>query len=479
MNKQRRHVPYYQYIISIVCTAIIVGGGCYAYFNYQFNTYVAQQTPNAGELDEVYGLYDKILESYVGDVNKEELVDGALRGMMDSLEDPYSSYLGKEESAQVSDEVSGSFEGIGASMGLVNALPTVLQAPVEGSPAEKSGLKVNDVVLKIDNESTEGATLSESINKIRGEKGTEVQLTISREGEVFDVMIKRDTIPIETVTSEVDPDNKKIGNIRISSFGGKTFEELKTAIKDLREEGVDSFVLDFRQNPGGLLDQVEKMTSMFLEDGQVIVQFEDKDGNITKHKASSDLDGGFKVKEPVVVLVDEGSASASEIFAAALKESAAVEVIGSTTYGKGTVQTVKGINEHSSLKLSILKWLTPDGNWLHEKGLEPTIEADFPDYAYLAPISRSQVLSEGQQSDAVANLNKMLIGLDYSVSDSDLFDTNTRAAVEALQSSHGLAVTGQVDQETAYTIEGLLRVKIQENDFAYQTGIETLEGLLP
>ncbi|MCB5955937.1 S41 family peptidase [Enterococcus sp. CWB-B31] len=474
MRKNHRQVPYYQYVVSIICTAIIAVGGCYIYFSSLFSSYISQQTSDAGDLKEVHGLYNNILENYVGSVDESELVEGALKGMMESLDDPYSSYLGDEESSELSDEVSGSFEGIGASMGLVDKVPTVTQAPIEGSPAEKNGLKVNDAILQIDGEPTEGLTLSESVSKIRGEKGTEVQLTILREGETFDVIIERDTIPIETVSSEIDAKNSKIGNIRVSSFGGNTFKELKTAIKDLRKEGAESFVLDFRQNPGGLLNQVEMMSSMFLEDGKVIVQFEDKDGNITEHTASSELDGGFKVKEPVVVLVDGGSASAAEIFAAALKESGNVDVIGTTTYGKGTVQTVKGITDHSSLKLSILKWLTPEGNWIHEEGLEPTVEADYPDYAYLSPISRSEVLEEGSQSDSVMNVNKMLKALDYDVNESDEFNSSTKTAIETLQSEKGLSVTGQVNQETADKIEELLKIKIQINDTAYNKAVEKL-----
>lgn len=472
--KKQHLIPYHQYIISILCTAIIVGGGSYVYFNHRYTSYVASQTHEVAELKEVHELYDDILQGYVGEIDKSELVEGALQGMIDSLDDPYSSYLKEEETSALNDDVSGSFEGIGATLGRQNDLLKVMEAPIEGSPAEKSGLKINDTIIKIDDEEIAAESLSESVKKIRGEKGSKLKLTIDRDGEVFDVVITRDTIPLTTVSAALDTEKPTIGNIRIASFGGKTFEELKRAVKDLRKVGAESFVIDLRQNPGGLLDQVEKMASMFLKDGDVIVQFEDKGKNTLEHKASSDLDGGFKVKEPVVVLVDGGSASASEIFAAALKESAGVEIVGTQTYGKGTVQTVKDLGEKTSMKLSILKWLTPDGNWVHEEGLAPTIEADYPDYAYLSPISRSNILQVGDDSDVVANLNKMLKALDYEVSDSSMFDEQTKEAVSSVQQTYDLSVTGQVDDQTASVIEALLRSKILETDPAYSQAIELL-----
>ncbi|MBL1224641.1 S41 family peptidase [Enterococcus sp. BWR-S5] len=472
MKKQHR-VPYYQYIISIICTAVIVGGGSYTYFNYKYNSYISSQTHEVSELKEVHELYDDILTSYVGKVDRSELVEGALKGMMDSLDDPHSAYLKEEESSELNDEVSGSFEGIGATLGKKDKQLKVMEAPIEGSPAEKGGLKVNDTILKIDDQPVEEETLTESVKRIRGKKGSKVQLKIDREGETFDVVLTRDTIPLTTVSASLDT-NPKIGNIRISSFGGKTFDELKTAVKELREEGAESFVIDLRQNPGGLLDQVEKMASMFLKDGDVIVQFEDKDKNMLEHTASSKLDGGFKVTEPVVVLVDGGSASASEIFAAALKESANIDIVGTQTYGKGTVQTVKNIGEKTSMKLSILKWLTPDGNWIHEEGLAPTIQADYPEYAYLSPISRSHVLQNGEDSEVITNLNKMLKALDFNVDETSIFDSKTQLAIEALQSDQGLPITGQVDDQTAAKIEGLLRIKIQETDPAYNKAIDLL-----
>lgn len=478
--KNKRQVPYHQYIISIVCVAFLAGGGSYIYFNQQVKKIESQETTVKNEdLAKIQSLYDEILTNYIGKVDKKALVDGALEGMTKALDDPYSSYLIEPEAKDLNQSLLGSFEGIGATMSLVNNLPTVAQSPVEDSPAAKAGLKTDDAILEVDGESTEGKTLSEVVDKIRGKKGTEVRLTVERKSEVFEVKIIRDTIPIETVKGDLDKENKEIGNIRITSFNENTFDELKKMITTLRKDGAKSFIIDVRQNPGGLLDQVEKMASMFLKDGQTIIQFEDKNGNKMKKEASKELDGGFKVTEPTVVLVNEGSASASEIFAAALKESGNKEIIGTKTFGKGTVQTVKDLNDKSEIKLTVLKWLTPTGKWIHEKGLEPTIKADYPEYAYLMPISRINTWKQGNSSPAIKNINAVLNGLGYDVDkDSKDFSEKTKLAVEKAQQEAGLQPTGEINEETANQLELSLLEKIKENDVSYKKAIEEIKKQL-
>jgi carboxyl-terminal processing protease len=336
--KKRKMVTYRRYIVSLVCMALLAGGAgavTYNYFGHQVETSAGSEG-----LAKVQKLYDEITKNYVGEVDQNKLIDGALKGMTEALDDPYSSYLDESATKALNDSLSGSFEGIGAVLSIKDNYPIVAQEPVKDSPAAKAGLKINDRVIKVDNKSTEGVDLSEVVAQIRGEKGTTVTLTIQRDKETFDVSIKRETVPIETVRAELAQQDSSVGYIQISSFSETTFKELKTAISSLRKEGAKAFVIDVRNNPGGLLDQAEKMSSMFLKDGKTIVQFKDKKGSVSKDVASSELDGGFKVTEPVAVLIDENSASAAEIFAAALNESAKIPTIGTKTYGKGTVQTV-------------------------------------------------------------------------------------------------------------------------------------------
>lgn len=467
-NKQ---VPFHQYIISLICVAIISGGAVYIGQN-QSTLVSEDQTSSNDELQKIHNLYDTLQESYYKEVDEDALIEGALKGMTDALDDPYTTYLGKDEAAELSNSLSDSFEGIGAVLTLVNDLPEVAQAPIKDSPAEKAGLKLNDQILKVDGEETSGKSLTEVVQSIRGEKGTVVELTIQRGTETFDVAITRGTIPIVSVQAEMD-ENQEVGNIQIASFNESTAQELREAIEKLREEGATSFVIDVRQNPGGYLNQVEIMASMFLEDGQTIVQFATDEEVVGEVKASKTLDGGFKVTEPVVVLVDGGSASASEIFAAALKESADVEVIGTQTFGKGTVQTVSGFGDESELKMTVQKWLTPNGEWINEVGLEPTVKVDFPEYAYLSPLPKDETISKGDESSTVGNLNTFLNALGYDT-EGETFNDQTETAVKEIQGEAGLDVNGKVNGETAYVIESKVTEKISQTDEMYGKALEIL-----
>ncbi|WP_430608089.1 carboxyl-terminal processing protease [Enterococcus sp. AZ170] len=474
--KNKQQVPFRQYLISIICVAFLAGGSCYIYFDYQYKKQLADSPTQNEDLKKIDALYNEIINNYVGKVDEKKLVDGALKGMTEALDDPYSSYLNEPEADELDQSLAGSFEGIGATMTMTDDLPTVAQAPIEGSPAAKAGMKTNDTILKVDDEETQGKTLTQVVSKIRGKKGTEVRLTIARGEETFELKLIRDTIPIETVKGELDKTDPSVGSIKITSFGENTFKELQKTIKTLRKDGATSFVIDLRQNPGGLLDQVEQMASMFLKDGKPIIQFEDKNGNTSEEVASTQLDNGFKVTEPTVVLVDEGSASASEIFAAALKESGDKTIIGTKTFGKGTVQTVKNLNGKSEIKLTVLKWLTPNGEWIHEKGLEPTIKVDYPDYAYLSPISRDKTLKQGDSSPVVKNVNALLKALDYEVDgQSSEFSEQTKLAVESVQKNSELPITGEIDNETATLIEIAIGQKIKDNDAFYEAGIKELK----
>lgn len=472
---EKKEVPFYQYVISLICVAFLTGSFCYLYFDFRY-TQAATSNNQKSDLQKVDRLYNEIVSNYVGEVDEEKLIDGALQGMTEALDDPYTSYLSETEAESLSQSISGSFEGIGATLSIIDEQPTVSQAPISGTPAEIAGLKTDDIILEIDGKKTEDKTLSEIVNEIRGEKGSKVNLLIQRGDETFNVDVVRDTIAVDTVTATLDEEDETIGVLEITSFSENTSSELRKAIEKLRKEGATSFLIDVRKNPGGVLDQVEEMASMFLEDGQTIVQFEDKEGNVSKTVASKELDQGFKVTEPTVVLVDGDSASASEIFAAALKESGNKKVIGTTTYGKGTVQTIRDFNDNSEIKLSILKWLTPDGNWIHEEGLEPSIEAGFPDYAYLALIPRDETLKENDSSASVKNLNGLLKALGYDVDDnSEDFSAKTKQAILSIQEKNDLPETGEVDEKTANLIEQKVLDKIEENDGAYQTGIKELE----
>lgn len=429
---------------------------------------------NSG-IEQLNQLYYILSSNYVGEVDSQELIDGAMKGMTAALDDPYSAYLSGKEMEALEDNISGSFEGIGASMFLENDQPVVAEAPIKDSPAEKAGLQPKDVILKVDDEEVAGEKLSDVVSKIRGKKGTDVKLTIKRGTDIFDVVITRDVIPVESVYTSIDENNPTVGLISISNFSQTTSDEFDEAVTELRSQGATSFIIDVRGNPGGLLDQVEKISSRFLEDGQTIVQFENKAGQKQTDVASKELDNGDKITEPVIVLIDENSASASEILAGALNQSRGVVLIGKKTFGKGTVQTVLPVSSESELKLTTMKWLTPDGSWIHQEGIEPTIEADYPEYAYLTPVDISKSYQLGDANEQVKSLNQMLAALGYLEGEfTSYYSEATQEAVKKVQEKAELPVTGIADRETILTIELDLRNLIRENDQAYLEAVKML-----
>lgn len=473
--KQEKPISKKLFFSSLAITAIVAGGVVFGVDHLQSNTIMPSQVASTDELAKVHALYDVLEKNYYKKVDTDKLVDGALKGMTEALDDPYTTYLEKPEATELNESLSDSFEGIGATLTLVDGIPQIAQAPIKDTPAEKAGLKAGDQILAVDGKETTGKSLTEIVNQVRGEKGTNVTLTLKRNEETFKVTLTRDKIPLYSVTSSIDKEQPNVGKIEITTFAEKTATELKEAVESLRKQGATAFVIDLRQNPGGLLDQVSNMASMFLKDGQTIVQLEDRDGNLQKTVASKELDGGFKVTEPTVVLVDGGSASASEIFAGAVNESANIPLVGTKTFGKGTVQTITEYQDGSEVKLTIKKWLTPKKNWIHEKGITPTIEVDYPAFVYATPLPTDQELSLGISSNAVKSLNLYLAGLGYGELSGEQFTEETKKAVEDFQTKEGLPVTGVVDSATVKKIQEAAATQLKEKDAMYTRALEELK----
>ena len=314
-------------------------------------------------------VYDTLVSGYVDkNINKDDIINGALKGMAEATGDPYTNYLVNDETAAIDETMTGSFGGIGAELRSENNR-VIISNTREGTPAQKIGLQENDAILKVDGEDMEGKSISYVVSKVRGEVGTDVTLTIQRGTQELEVKITRAKIAIETVKGTVDSTDATIGHVQINSFAKNTAKEVEKAVTDLREKGVKKFIFDVRYNPGGLLDQAIMIANMFVEEGKTILNVENRDGQIKSYKASKDY-GTFKITEPYVLLVNEGSASASEILAAALKESADAQLIGKKTYGKGTVQSVIEVGENAELKYTIAKWLTPNKTWIHKSAYQ-------------------------------------------------------------------------------------------------------------
>ena len=423
------------------------------------------------QFEKLYSTYETIKKDYYKDIDDEKLVNGAIEGMITGLEDPYSTYMNQEEAKSFNESISSSFEGIGAEIQEQDGKIMVV-SPIKGSPAEKAGIKPNDMIESVDGKSIEGLSATEAVLKIRGEKGTKVVLTISRVGESkpISITIVRDTIPIETVYAEMLDDG--IAKIQVTSFSEHTVDELQTALNEMSKKDMKALILDLRGNPGGLLDQAIEMASIFVPNGEVVLQVENRNGEKEVYK--SENDGEFDL--PVVVLIDNGSASASEIVAAAVSESADIPLIGVKSFGKGTVQSAQDFKDGSNLKFTAFKWLTPEGNWIHKKGIAPDIEAKLPNYASLSYISPDDDWKESDTSTEVKTAEEMLTELGYNPGKVDgFFDQDTKLAVVQFQRDQKLKGTGVLEGETTVAMMQELRDKIIANDTQVKAAVKELK----
>lgn len=423
-------------------------------------------------LEKVEKAYDLILNGYVEQVEEEKLVEGAIQGMLATLDDPYSVYMNKETAQQFNETLESSFEGIGAEVGLVDG-KIVIVTPFKDSPAEKAGLKSNDQILSVDGESVIGLDLYEATLKIRGEKGSKVKLEIARQGlkDPLIVEVKRDEIPQITVYSEMKKQNgKDVGYMEITSFSEETAKEFTEQLNDLEKKGIEGLVIDVRGNPGGFLTSVEDILKEFVSKEKPFVQIEKRNGEKLRYFSSLEKEKPY----PVAVLIDKDSASASEILAGALKEAEGYTLIGEKTFGKGTVQQPVPMGDGSNIKLTIFKWLTPDGNWIHQKGIEPDLEVMQPEIFATHPLQIDQALTKDMNNEQVQNAQQMLEGLGFTPGRQDgYFDDATETAVKAFQNHRGLTSSGRIDQKTATELQTAImeEMKKEENDLQLQTAL--------
>ncbi len=336
-------------------------------------------------------------------LDPQKMVDSAISGMVQSLGDPFTVYLPPVQNDNFKQGMAGQFMGIGAELGMKDKNIIVI-APLSGSPAEKAGIRAGDIIAKVDKESTAGWTTSQAVEKIRGEKGTEVVLAVIHkdEKESKEIRIIRDVITVKSVsgwvkkTSEIDSiriaknnkekginevliKNSSIAYIRLSQFGDNTNKEWPLIISDLslkinQEENFKGIILDLRNNPGGYLDDAVFISSEFLKRGETVVS-EEREGveKVVKKVTRT----GLFLDKPIIVLINEGSASASEIVAGALRDNKKILLIGQKSFGKGTIQQAEDLGSGAGLHVTVAKWLTPNGTWVNGNGLEPDIKVSF------------------------------------------------------------------------------------------------------
>lgn len=326
-----------------------------------------KKAPTSLDFSSLNDVYDVLRKKYDGQLNTQDLIDGAKRGLVEATGDPYTTYFTPKEAEQFENDLEGSFEGIGAELGKRNDQLVVISI-LDDSPAKKAGLLASDIIVKVNDDDSTSWTVEEAVSKIRGEKGTSVKLTIIRgEAGLKEVPITRAAITNPSVKSEITPDN--IGILRISRFGESDTAALsRKAAVQFKEQGVKAVILDLRGNGGGYLSTARDIASLWLEDKVVVT--ERSNGRIidTLRSDNNAILQGIKT----VVLVDGGSASASEIVAGALADNSAATLVGTKTFGKGSVQTIDPVPSGGKLKITVAKWYTPGGKNINKAGITPS-----------------------------------------------------------------------------------------------------------
>jgi carboxyl-terminal processing protease len=305
-------------------------------------------------------------------VDDNALMEGAIEGMLAVLDDPHTRYLSPEAEASTRERMDGEFQGIGAEVESVDGNITII-SPIVDSPAEAAGLLPGDILRAADGVDLTGMDLSEAVSFVRGPAGTAVTLLVERNGEQFEVEIIRDVVALVSVRSEMLEEG--LAYIRLTQFGYRSTEEINDALTELMAQNPSGLILDLRRNPGGGLDTVVEIADQFLAEG-VVLEEEFGNGRVQTYESS---DKGLAEEIPMVVLVDEGSASASEVLAGAIRDRQRGILIGQTTFGKGTVQTWHALSNNGGVRITIARWLTPDETWINETGLEPDYLISLPE----------------------------------------------------------------------------------------------------
>lgn len=358
----------YPEMVIIMIIAILFGFLIGNVVSFSKNDGSSSSVPS--DLKEFVATYNDIVNNYYTSVNKEELIDAGIKGMINYLDDPYATYFDGTNSTTFNQTLEGNYEGIGVEVTNDNNKVKVSKV-FDDTPAKKAGIKVGDYITKVNGESTEGKTLSEVVSSIKNAKSKEVEITITRDNQEKVLKVTRATVDMPYTSSKVYEQNgKKIGYLKIEMFSNNIGKQVKKELTSLEKQKIDKLVIDVRDNPGGYLTQVTDILSLFMTKKDVIYQLQTKDKKQKVYGTSSKA----TYKYSVTVIINENSASASEILASAFKETYGAEVVGVNSYGKGTVQKTGDLRNGDTIKYTVQKWLTPKGTWINEKGVTPTKE---------------------------------------------------------------------------------------------------------
>lgn len=381
---EKRQLQYKYIFITVMCiciTAVVSACITYYYFGSKDVISKASVEPNSDSNDTIAAISQTLKsfravidDNFKGDIDETKLLDGAIKGYIEGLDDKYSEYMTKEEWEDFQAVALGDFEGIGIYVSLDKNNNVVILQTIKDSPAEEVGLKEKDVIVEVEGENVLGVKdAAEVTSKIKGPAGTKVHLKIARDDEYLEFDVNRANIKIYHVESKML--EKNIGYISLYTFDTDCSEEVKQAIKDLESQGAEKFILDLRNNTGGLVSEACKIANFFLPEREEILITETSDGErVTTYATEKNI-----TDKELVILVNEYSASASEILAGALKDSGRAKLVGTTTYGKGVIQKVFPLLDGSVLKLTIAEYFTPSGTKIHEIGLKPDYEVELPE----------------------------------------------------------------------------------------------------
>lgn len=425
------------------------------------------------DLGYLRGIMDLIQTYYVEEVESADLVEGAYQGLFDVL-DRHSVYLPPAEYEAFNNSLDGDFSGIGVHITRDGDYIAVI-APIEGTPAFDAGMQTGDVIVKVDGVDIKGWTMEKVVTKIRGEKGTLVVITVRRPGVVDEVEfpIVREDIDIEHVKYEMLENG--IGYMEIESFAEGVGREVGKGIKFLEANNAAGMVLDLRGNPGGSLQEAIEVSEYFLDKGQPIVFIDYRADEDIEYKAESG-----KTKLPLVILVDDGSASASEIVTSAIQDNKAGTIVGTTSYGKGTVQTIIRLNNGAAVKMTVAEYFSANRNTINEIGITPdfmveNVKAD-ADYSDFAPMIEGGTFKVGSKGLDVYGAQQRLKFLGYNMTVDGLFGEGMEVAIKAFQDNENLELNGYLDLKTKQRIKERVRDYIitGEQDFQLEKAKEII-----
>ncbi|MCS4485421.1 S41 family peptidase [Staphylococcus americanisciuri] len=463
-----KYISLKHFVISIIATVLLTASlmllGMWYWKNSSTDASIEQNAKKLGDI------YEVLATDYYKNTDKEALLNDAIKGMTKSLKDPYTEYMTKEETEAFNEDVSGDFVGIGAEMEQKEG-HIYIASPIKGAPAEKAGIQPKDELIAVDGQDVKGKQLNEIVKKVRGKKGTKVKLTIKRVGELKDYTVTRDTIHVDSVKHEKHGDKHVF---KVSKFQQGTANELKNAIEKAQKQGAKHLVIDLRNNPGGLLDEAVKMANLFIDKGQTVVQLEKGKQKQEIQTSQAPIKGINKQK--ISILINEGSASASEVFTGALQDHQVAKVYGQKSFGKGIVQTTREFCDGSLLKFTEMKWLTPKGHYIHGKGIQPDEKVAGAAYENMTVIPSDKSFKLGDQSKYIKSIKIGLNALGYDVGDiNESFDTTLQNAIQSFQADQKLDADGTFNRETNQKLTEQLVKKASEEDVMLQRTLEKLK----